>query len=277
MLKDLTRAAEMISKADSILVTAGAGMGDDSGLPTFRGNDGFWKAYPALGEESFNFQSIACPEAFYSHPELAWGFYAHRLNLYRQAKPHPGFSILKKWGHKKQHGVAVFTSNVDGQFQKAGFSPELIQEHHGSIHYLQCLKPCSSAIWSADEFHSVVDENQCRLLTEPPSCPYCGGLARPNIMMFGDGSWIEAREDSQSAKLQAWLKTVIKPVIIEIGAGVDLPSVRCFSQRIYQQFDGFLVRINLDEQASTPHNEGSVTIHASALDALRDLEELVNI
>ena len=95
--------------------------------------------------------------------------------------------------------------------------------------------------------------------------------------MFGDGSWIEAREASQSAKLQTWLKTVIKPVIIEIGAGVDLPSVRCFSQRIYQQFDGFLVRINLDELASTPHNESSVTIHASALDALRDLEGMVNI
>jgi NAD-dependent SIR2 family protein deacetylase len=82
MTEALSLVAEMISQADSIIVATGAGMGADSGLPTFRGNDGFWKAYPALGEAQFNFQSIACPDAFYSHPQLAWGFYAHRLSLY---------------------------------------------------------------------------------------------------------------------------------------------------------------------------------------------------
>lgn len=111
MSDELTIAAEMISQADSLLVTAGAGMGAESGLPTFRGNDGFWKAYPALGEAQFNFQSIACPDAFYSHPQLAWGFYAHRLSLYRETLPHVGFDLLKKWGKKKPYGVAVFTSN----------------------------------------------------------------------------------------------------------------------------------------------------------------------
>jgi NAD-dependent SIR2 family protein deacetylase len=109
--------------------------------------------------------------------------------------------LLKKWGKKKPHGVAVFTSNVDGQFQKASFSPDLIDECHGSIHYLQCLKPCCETIWPADEFIPVVDEKQCLLLNEPPRCPHCSGLARPNIMMFGDYGWIEAREIAQSQPL----------------------------------------------------------------------------
>lgn len=275
MTETLSLAAEMISQADSIIVAAGAGMGANSGLPTFRGNDGFWKAYPALGDAQFNFQSIACPDAFYSHPQLAWGFYAHRLSLYREAQPHAGFDLLKKWGNQKPHGAAVFTSNVDGHFQKAGFSPDLINECHGSIHYLQCLKPCCEAFWPADEFIPVVDETQCLLLNEPPHCPYCGGLARPNIMMFGDDGWIETREISQSQQLQAWLKNVTRPVIIEIGAGMAIPSVRFFSRRISQQTNAFLVRINLDEQAATLHHEYGVTIHAGALETLEKLDKLM--
>lgn len=276
MTEALSLAAEMIYQSDSIIIAAGAGMGADSGLPTFRGNDGFWKAYPALGEAQFNFQSIACPDAFYSHPLLAWGFYAHRLSLYRETQPHAGFDLLKKWGEQKTHGTAVFTSNVDGQFQKASFSPDLIDECHGSIHYLQCLKPCCSDIWPADEFIPVVDEKLCLLLNEPPRCPHCGGLARPNIMMFGDYGWIEAREITQSQQLQAWLKTVSKPVIIEIGAGMAIPSVRFFSQQICQKFDAFLVRINLDKQTATLHSEKGVTFHSSSISVLKELDILMN-
>lgn len=184
--------------------------------------------------------------------------------------------MLKKWGKKKPHGVAVFTSNVDGQFQKASFSPDLIDECHGSIHYLQCLKPCCETIWPADEFIPVVDEKQCLLLNEPPRCPHCSGLARPNIMMFGDYGWIEAREIAQSQQLQAWLKTVSKPVIIEIGAGMAIPSVRFFSRRVSQQFDAFLVRINLDEQTATLHNEKGITFHSSSIGVLKELDRLMS-
>jgi NAD-dependent protein deacetylases, SIR2 family len=276
MTEALNLAAEMISQADSIIIAAGAGMGADSGLPTFRGNDGFWKAYPALSDAQFNFQSIACPDAFYSHPQLAWGFYAHRLSLYRETRPHTGFDLLKKWGEQKIHGAAVFTSNVDGQFQKAGFSSDLIDECHGSIHYLQCLNPCCDAIWPADEFIPVVDEKQCLLLNEPPHCPHCGALARPNIMMFGDYGWIETREIAQSQKLQAWLKKVARPIIIEIGAGMAIPSVRFFSQQICQKFDAFLVRINLDEQTARLHNEKEITFHSSSIGVLKELDRLMN-
>ena len=81
------RAAQWLRDADALLVTAGAGMGVDSGLPDFRGNQGFWRAYPALSLQSMRFSEIASPSAFHETPGLAWGFYGHRLGIYRRTEP----------------------------------------------------------------------------------------------------------------------------------------------------------------------------------------------
>ena len=70
----ISHAAELISQSDALIVAAGAGIGVDSGLPDFCGREGFWQAYPALGREQVDFYRIACPEAFRTHPERAWGF-----------------------------------------------------------------------------------------------------------------------------------------------------------------------------------------------------------
>ena len=75
-----------------------------------------------------------------------------------------------------KNGVSVFTSNVDGQFQRAGFDPACIHECHGSIHHLQCTEPCTSAIWSADDFEPRVDEEACLLTNPMPACSHCGKL-----------------------------------------------------------------------------------------------------
>lgn len=240
-------AAQLIEQADALIVAAGAGMGVDSGLPDFRGKDGFWRAYPALREAQINFYSIASPSAFHTSPERAWGFYGHRLALYRNTVPHQGFDLLRHWGARMLHGVRVFTSNVDGQFQKAGFDQAHIHECHGSIHHLQCLEPCRDQIWSADDFQPDVDEENCRLRNPAPVCPYCGGLARPNVMMFGDWDWIDRRSSDQSNRMDAWLSSVTRPIVIELGAGTTIPSVRHFSQRVIHQFGGRLVRINPSE------------------------------
>jgi len=79
----ITQAADVIRNAEALLVCAGAGIGVDSGLPDFRGNEGFWKAYPPFAKLGLNFIDMANPEWFSQDPELAWGFYGHRLNLYR--------------------------------------------------------------------------------------------------------------------------------------------------------------------------------------------------
>jgi len=75
---------------------------------------------------------MANPAAFATHPELAWGFYGHRLKRYRETVPHGGFAILRGWADHMRRGAFVFTSNVDGQFQKAGILEDRVHECHGS-------------------------------------------------------------------------------------------------------------------------------------------------
>jgi NAD-dependent SIR2 family protein deacetylase len=261
------RAAEYINDADALVVAAGAGIGVDSGLPDFRGEDGFWKAYPALGRAHTRFAAIASPDAFQTVPLLAWGFYGHRLALYRSTKPHAGFELLRQWGESMPEGYFVFTSNVDGQFQKAGLSPRKIVECHGSIHHLQCLEPCSTETWPADAFTPDVDVENCRLRNEPPSCARCGGPTRPNVLMFGDWDWCEWRTEMQTVRLEEWLGRVRRPVVIEVGAGSAVPSVRNFSHRMIQQFDAPLIRINPDD--GTVPTSRHVRIATGALLGLR--------
>jgi NAD-dependent SIR2 family protein deacetylase len=270
---DLHRAADLVQQADLLIVAAGAGMGVDSGLPDFRGNEGFWNAYPALGRARMAFTSVASPATFHSDPALAWGFYGHRLNLYRATVPHAGFAVLKRWGERMPHCAAVFASNVDGQFQAAGFDPQRIHECHGSIHHLQCLQPCGAQIWSADGYTPHVDSDACRLLNAPPACPHCGALARPNILMFGDGGWNERRAAAQEARLHRLLQQAERPLVVELGAGVAIPSVRHFGQALVSRHNGRMLRINPRE----PQVAGTrdVGLPANALAALAAIDALL--
>jgi len=267
----IEHAADLILEADSLVIAAGAGIGIDSGLPDFRGPEGFWEAYPALRESGLDFYSIASPSTFHADPTLAWGFYGHRLDLYRRTVPHAGFDILKRWGRHMEHGFTVFTSNVDGQFQKAGVAPNAVHECHGSIHHLQCLDRCTSNIWTAEDFEPIVDTSTCRLLNEPPSCENCGGMARPNILMFGDFGWLEHRSAQQNDDQRRWLNTVKRPVVVELGAGTAIPSVRRFSNFAVLHAGGRLVRINPRE--SEVRSPLDVGITAGGLQGLRWIDQ----
>jgi len=244
----LERAAASIESADAIIIGAGAGMGVDSGLPDFRGNAGFWKAYPRYAQLGLNFVDLANPRWFDESPALAWGFYGHRMHLYRDTRPHAGFAILQKWAQKKSGGAFVFTSNVDGQFQRAGFSAERVLEIHGSIHVMQCTRQCGLGLISAEEFSVQIDDTTMRARDPLPRCPRCSGLLRPNILMFGDRDWDSRRSDTQHDRMEAHLAQLSKSrarlCIIECGAGVAIPSVRGFCADLARRSDALLIRIN---------------------------------
>ena len=257
-------AASLIAAADGLVICAGAGIGVDSGLPDFRGNTGFWRAYPALAEARIAFEEIACPDAFVRTPALAWGFYGHRLDLYRRTRPHDGFTILREIGDKLPHRSFVFTSNVDGQFQRAGFDGARLCEVHGSIHHLQCIAGCGQQIMSAEGFEPEVDTRRCLLRSALPRCAQCGDLLRPNVLMFGDWGWLPQRSGAQRDRLDAWLRQVERPVVIEVGAGSHVPTVRWFSESLGVP----LIRINPTE----PEIPGrGVSLPRTGLDALRNL------
>ncbi|NOY14292.1 MAG: NAD-dependent deacetylase [Deltaproteobacteria bacterium] len=248
------QAAEAISNATAIVITAGAGMGVDSGLPDFRGNQGFWNAYPMYERLELSFVQAANPEHFEHDPLFGWGFYGHRTNLYRDTVPHRGFSLLQDWIERYKLEYFVVTSNVDGQFQKAGLAEERILEVHGSIHHLQCTVPCHQAIWpNRAEFR--IDTTTMRA-ENAPECPRCGRVARPNILMFGDYSWLHQRTAAQEDSFDGFLEQNHngQTVVIEMGAGSAIPTIRHLSERLGQQPQVKVLRINPREaQIGAPH------------------------
>lgn len=267
------QAAAAIREADAVLIGAGAGMGVDSGLPDFRGNEGFWEAYPPFAERGLSFVDLANPDWFHSDPALAWGFYGHRLGLYRSTEPHEGFAHLAGWAANKRHGAFVFTSNVDGQFQKAGFTPDRVAECHGSIHYLQCGASCSDAIWENADAVSV-DEETFRARPPLPECPSCGAVARPNILMFGDFGWHPERTTGQLRALDRWLHSLSDgaAAIVELGAGRAVPTVRSQCESAARLLGAPLIRINPREPEGPP---GTLSLADGALAALRRLASLI--
>ncbi len=243
----IKKAADAVKKADAILITAGAGIGVDSGLPDFRGNSGFWKAYPPIAKLGKSFSEMANPVWFEKNPKIAWAFYGHRLNLYRETIPHKGFEIMLNWAENKTYGSFVFTSNVDGQFQKAGFDNQAINEVHGSIHHFQCSKPCTYDIWDASDINIDVDLDVFEAQKPLPNCS-CGAVARPNILMFGDWNWIANRSSEQSSRYHQWLNKLqsvnANLLIIELGAGHAVPTVRLESQSVFRSHNAEFIRIN---------------------------------
>jgi len=265
----MTRAAEAVARARAIVVTAGAGMGVDSGLPDFRGPAGFWRAYPAYERLGLRFEEAANPSHFQGDPAFGWGFYGHRANLYRATEPHAGFGLLRDWARRFGADIFVVTSNVDGQFQKAGFAEDAIWEVHGSIHHLQCLEPCERDIWPNDERLNV-DEATMRA-DRVPRCRFCEGVARPNILMFNDWSWVSDRSDEQEGRFEAFLaRHRTAPVaVIELGAGTAIATVRRITEGLGRRPGVTVVRLNPREPAiGAPH----VSLACGALEGLRGIE-----
>lgn len=264
------RAAEAIASADALVISAGAGMGVDSGLPDFRGSEGFWRAYPPFERLGLRFDQVANPIHFARDPALAWGFYGHRLGLYRRTRPHPGFGLLAGWGGRAGDGAFVFTSNVDGHFQRAGFADERIVECHGSLLHLQCSTPCRDDLWEVGELAIEVDEETFRAAPPLPTCPECGAVARPNVLMFGDWHWVAQRTAAQEERLRGWVERAAGGLtVVEIGAGTAVPTVRLTSEHIARRTGATLVRIN-PREPDTP--AGGISLPVPALAALEALD-----
>lgn len=266
----IEQAATAIAQADAMIILAGAGMGVDSGLPDFRGKEGFWKAYPMLKDKRLNFSDMANPEAFLKRPILAWGFYGHRLNLYRNTLPHQGFAILKMIAESKPGGYFVYTSNVDGQFQKAGFDERRIVECHGSIHHLQYLEPeTNDVIMPATDVSLSVDEATLRVNEYDLPRAENGDLMRPNIMMFNDYCWQEDLVNAQEQRYQDWLDTLKgkQVVVLEIGAGDAIPTIRYQARSVRHKYAHTLIQIN-----PNPAKYADIVIAEGALSAMQQIK-----
>lgn len=248
-------AAGLIQEADVILITAGAGMGVGSGIGTFRGvAAGIWPPLERLG---LQFPDMSNPARFQLDdkygPKLAWSFWKWRYCAYTGTEPHDGYKILKSWCDTKKFPGFVFTSNIDGHFERAGFEGS-VAECHGTVKFLQCQGlspkcPNKKKMWLPDPGqieNLVVDPNTDEVTSELPKCPGCGTISRPTVMMFGDWGVLTTRINEQDDSYREWLHKIRheKLVIIEVGAGIAIPTVRCESEMMSRKFGCSLIRIN---------------------------------
>ena len=201
------------------------------------------------------------------------------MNLYRETIPHEGFAILKRWSDSRPLGSFVFTSNVDGQFQKAGFAIEKVVEAHGSIHHLQCMGSCRNEIFAATDLTIDVDQQTMRAKGPLPKCPCCRILARPNILMFRDSDWNDSRSDAQSERFHDWQESLkrhlnergaVRLAIVELGAGGAIATVRHTSERLARDFRSPLIRINPREHEIP---DGGIGIPLGSAHSLKEIDQ----
>ena len=168
--------------ARSIVVVTGAGVSAASGVPTFRGEDGLWRQYRP--------EDLATPEAFAHNPQLVWEWYDWRRTVLARCKPNAAHEILAKWSARP--GFTLITQNVDGLHETAG--TRNVIRFHGSIWELRCASDCGQPPW---------ENRTTPLATLPPTCPGCGGLARPGVVWFGETIDPEILERSSEAAAAA--------------------------------------------------------------------------
>lgn len=189
---------------------------------------------------------------------------------------------MRRWGEACRLKYSVFTSNVDGHFLKAGYAEDRVVECHGTVHVLQAFESrLSGHLWPAEASLSslVVDASTFRAQQPLPVCPpeagsrAAGTLARPNVLMFNDWGWVETRTEAQERRRDAYLQTLppdARVVVVEVGAGSAVPTVRNASEMVLEQFrSAKLLRVNPGESEGPA---GTIAVPETGLAALKALD-----
>ncbi|MFN3653726.1 MAG: SIR2 family NAD-dependent protein deacylase [Candidatus Nitrosotenuis sp.] len=184
--------ARQIKDAQKIVFVTGAGISQESGIPTFRGKDGYWRKYDPM--------QLATIDAFYENPKLVWEWYENRRKNILAAQPNKGHYAIADLAKYKD--VVVLTQNIDGLHQRAG--SKSVYELHGSIIRIKCTV--------CDYKDSVTSSFDVL----PPKCR-CGSILRPDVVWFGEplpqDVWSEAIRHAQNCDVMiiAGTSLVVSP------------------------------------------------------------------
>jgi NAD-dependent deacetylase len=203
-----------IKDIKKIVFVTGAGISQESGIPTFRGKDGLWRNYDVM--------KLATIDAFYDNPKLVWEWYNERRKNIFAAQPNPGHKAIAEL--EKYTNVVILTQNIDGLHQKAGSSEVL--ELHGSIVKIKC---------SVCDFK---DEIMTEFSEIPPLCK-CGNILRPDVVWFGE-----------SLPQDVWQKSMIfaNQCDLMIIAGTSLVVSPANTLPIYaKQNNAILIEVNTED------------------------------
>ncbi len=182
MTKEIIRLTEILRESKRIVFFGGAGVSTESGIPDFRSANGLWNE---------KLKMELSPEQLVSHtyferfPKEFFDFYREKL-VYPDAKPngcHNALARLEKMGKL----LAIVTQNIDGLHQAAG--SKTVYELHGSVLRNYCMK-C----------HTFYDADFVMQATpEPPHCDVCGGLVKPDVVLYEeplDGNIMQKATDA---------------------------------------------------------------------------------
>jgi NAD-dependent deacetylase len=148
-----------------IVILTGAGISAESGIRTFRDNNGLW--------EDHDIEDVATPQGFQRNPALVWEFYKQRYSQLATVKPNPAHYALKKMEDALQDRFCLVTQNVDGLHHVAG--NKRIYEMHGRLRECFCIG-C----------HKHFHMDDVDLSLKIPECPTCGKYLRPDVVWFGE-------------------------------------------------------------------------------------------
>ena len=179
-----------LDRPGHVIALTGAGVSAESGIPTFRGKDGYW----TVGAREYHPQELATQAAFRAMPWDVWAWYLYRRGVCRRAEPNPGHRALARLAARLPDRFALVTQNVDGLHRRAGSPDATTFAIHGDISLARCAADCVLDRWPIpDEVPDLargdaVDQaTRARLV-----CPRCGGIARPHVLWF-DESYDEPR------------------------------------------------------------------------------------
>ena len=186
LISDKTRRylQSMAESGRHLTVLTGAGISAESGIPTFRGKDGFW----TVGSREYHPQEMATLQMFQKHPGAVWQWYLYRMGMCRSAEPNNGHRAVAAMESRLGDRFALVTQNVDNLHLRAGNSPRRTFEIHGNVFYTRCAYSCT------DRLFPLPGEVRPKAREEaiPPeemvhlSCPACGGWTRPHVLWFDE-------------------------------------------------------------------------------------------
>ena len=160
-MKMFDNVSQNLINSQKIVFVTGAGISQESGIPTFRGKDGYWRKHDPM--------KLASIDAFFDDPHLVWEWYEDRRKNILMAKPNEGHFAIANM--EKFRDVTVLTQNIDGLHQRSGSTNVL--ELHGSIIRIKCTV-CDFSGDIIEDFESL-----------PPKCE-CGNILRPDVVWFGE-------------------------------------------------------------------------------------------
>lgn len=188
----LTPLLEQIAAETSpIVLLTGAGISAESGIPTFRGQEGYW----TVGSQNYHSQEMATRSAFGRMPDEVWAWYLYRRSVCRAAEPNAAHRAVAQLEKKLGDRFVLITQNVDGLHLRAGNTLERTYQIHGNIDFMRCSSECSPQLFPMPAGIDLSWEKGRRMTDAERSllvCPRCGALSRPHVLWF-DESYDEER------------------------------------------------------------------------------------